>query len=57
MCPVPDPRQQSALLVTQDAFFNDRREPLVALAGQYKLPATYPQREFAFLLRADERIE
>ena len=27
-----------ALLVTQDALFNDRREQLVALAAQYKLP-------------------
>jgi putative tryptophan/tyrosine transport system substrate-binding protein len=36
-----------ALLVTQDALFNDRREQLVALAAQYKLPVIYPQREFA----------
>jgi putative tryptophan/tyrosine transport system substrate-binding protein len=37
----------AALLVTQDALFYDRRELLVALAAQYKLPAIYPQREIA----------
>ena len=36
-----------ALLVTQDAFFDDRREQLVALAAQSRLPAIYPLREFA----------
>src|SRR5258706_4799595 len=36
-----------ALLVTEDAVFSDRREQLVALAAQYKLPVIYPQREFA----------
>jgi putative tryptophan/tyrosine transport system substrate-binding protein len=37
----------SALLVTQDAFFYDRREQLVALAAQSKLPTIYRLREFA----------
>jgi len=37
----------SFVLVTQDALFNDRREQLVALAAQYKLPVIYSQREFA----------
>src|SRR5258706_2223534 len=36
-----------ALLVTQDALFNDRREQLVALAAQYKLPVIYPDRDCA----------
>jgi putative ABC transport system substrate-binding protein len=36
-----------ALLVVQDAFFVSQREQLVALAARYKLPAIYPQREFA----------
>ena len=36
-----------ALLVTQDAFLNGRREQLVALAARYKLPAISSQREFA----------
>jgi putative ABC transport system substrate-binding protein len=36
-----------ALLVTQDVFFNSRRELLVTLAARYKLPAIYNQREYA----------
>ena len=36
-----------ALLVTQDAFLNGRREQLVALAARYKLPAISSLREFA----------
>ncbi len=36
-----------ALLVAQDAFFNSRREQLVALAARYKLPAIYDQPEIA----------
>jgi putative ABC transport system substrate-binding protein len=35
-----------ALLVTQDALFNGRRELLVALAARHKLPAIYNQREY-----------
>ena len=40
-------RGTDALLVTQDVFFNSRRELLVTLAARYKLPAIYNQREFA----------
>jgi len=40
-------RGTTALLVTQDVFFNSRRELLVTLAARYKLPAIYNQREFA----------
>ena len=40
-------RRADALLVTQDVLFNSRRDQLVALALQYKLPAIYNQREYA----------
>jgi putative ABC transport system substrate-binding protein len=36
-----------ALLVAQDAFFNSRREQIVALEARYKLPVIYDQRESA----------
>jgi putative ABC transport system substrate-binding protein len=36
-----------ALLVAQDAFFNSRREQIVALEARYKLPAIHDQRESA----------
>jgi putative ABC transport system substrate-binding protein len=36
-----------ALLITQDAFLNSRRNQLVDLAAFHKLPAIYGQREFA----------
>jgi putative ABC transport system substrate-binding protein len=39
-------RKVQALIVTPDPFFLARREKLVALAGQHKLPAIYSFREF-----------
>jgi putative ABC transport system substrate-binding protein len=36
-----------AVLVAQDILFGTRREQLVALAAEYKLPAIFIQREFA----------
>jgi putative tryptophan/tyrosine transport system substrate-binding protein len=36
-----------AMLATQDPFFNNRREQLVALTVYYKWPAIFNQREFA----------
>jgi putative ABC transport system substrate-binding protein len=36
-----------ALLVAADPFFNSRRDQLVALAQQHKMPAIYEFREFA----------
>jgi putative ABC transport system substrate-binding protein len=35
------------LLVVQDPFFNSRRERLVVLAAQHKVPAIFNQREYA----------
>jgi putative ABC transport system substrate-binding protein len=40
-------RQAGALLVSREAFFNSRREQLVALAARYAVPAIYPWGEFA----------
>ena len=40
-------RQAAGLLVTGDAFFNNRREQLVALAAYHAIPAIYEWREFA----------
>jgi putative ABC transport system substrate-binding protein len=37
----------SALLVTANALFNNRREKLVALAASHAVPAMYDRREFA----------
>jgi putative tryptophan/tyrosine transport system substrate-binding protein len=42
-------KQAGALLVTQDVFFNSRRERLIGLAARYRLPAIYNQREYAEL--------
>jgi putative ABC transport system substrate-binding protein len=39
-------RQTGALLVSREAFFNNRRDQIVALAGRYAVPAIYPWREF-----------
>jgi ABC-type uncharacterized transport system substrate-binding protein len=41
-------RRAAGLLVTGDAFFNNRREQLVALAAYHAIPAIYEWREFAF---------
>ena len=39
--------QAGALLVSREAFFNSRREQLVALAAWHAVPAIYPWGEFA----------
>jgi putative ABC transport system substrate-binding protein len=39
--------QAGALVVGTDAFFNSRREQLVALVSRYAVPAIYEWREFA----------
>jgi putative ABC transport system substrate-binding protein len=36
-----------ALVVSNDAFFNGRRERIVALAEQHRLPTLYDRREYA----------
>jgi putative ABC transport system substrate-binding protein len=38
--------QVGGLLVGSDAFFNTRRDQLVALAAHYRVPAMYDRREF-----------
>ena len=40
------PLRTGALLVASDAFFNFRREQIVALAARYAVPATFDVREF-----------
>jgi putative tryptophan/tyrosine transport system substrate-binding protein len=40
-------RQVGALVLGADPFFNTRRDKLVALAAQHKIPTMYPWREFA----------
>jgi putative ABC transport system substrate-binding protein len=40
-------RQAGALLVSREAFFNNRRDQIVALAARYAVPGIYPWREFA----------
>jgi putative ABC transport system substrate-binding protein len=40
-------KKAGAVLVSQDIFFNSRREKLVALAARHKLPGIYSQREYA----------
>jgi putative ABC transport system substrate-binding protein len=42
-----DPQRVSALLVGADPFFDTRRERLVALASQHRVPAIYQFREYA----------
>jgi putative tryptophan/tyrosine transport system substrate-binding protein len=37
----------SALLVSVDPFFTERRDHIVALAARHAVPAMYPVREFA----------
>jgi len=39
-------KQTVAVVVTADAFFNNRRAQIVALAARHKLPAIYQWREF-----------
>ena len=41
------PQHVSALLVSSDPFFDTRRESLVALALQHRVPAIYQFREYA----------
>jgi ABC-type uncharacterized transport system substrate-binding protein len=40
-------QRADALLVGNDAFFNSRREPIVALAARYAVPTIYSFRSFA----------
>jgi putative ABC transport system substrate-binding protein len=40
-------RRTRALIVSNDAFFNSRRERIVALAAQHRLPTIYDRREYA----------
>lgn len=39
-------QQNGALLVATDAFFFTKRDRLIALAAQHRIPAIYAQREF-----------
>ena len=41
-----DQRRAGALIVSNDAFFNSKRERLAALAGQRRLPTIYDRREY-----------
>jgi putative ABC transport system substrate-binding protein len=40
-------QRAAALLVSADPFFDTRRDRIVALAAQFKLPAIYQFRDFA----------
>jgi len=40
-------QRAAALLVTADPFFDTRRDQIVALAAQFKLPAIYQFRDYA----------
>jgi putative tryptophan/tyrosine transport system substrate-binding protein len=40
-------RRAGALLVAGDAYFNSRREKLIALAARYRLPVSYDRKEIA----------
>lgn len=42
-------KRSGALIVSNDAFFNSRREQLVALTARYSLPTIFEWREFAAL--------
>jgi putative ABC transport system substrate-binding protein len=50
-----------ALLVDGDTFFNIRRDQFAALAARYKIPASYPTRNFpeagGLMSYADDRVE
>jgi putative tryptophan/tyrosine transport system substrate-binding protein len=37
----------AALIVDGDAFFNTQRDQMAALAARYRIPSTYPARDFA----------